>query len=212
MANTNANNTNAKFNVTFGVLSHDAVPGNAAVLVNECKKRIDGELQSVTEFLAVEGVKSTKETDLIIPVLAVMLADTRERAGFASEFKVVVLNGEKTDSKIRAKSLFSKFLRSNVVYKSNTQGELTKALVLDEGLKLSGTSLKVSEKQPIFEAKGNELRVIMHQTAEAVCKQATMRKDIIGKARAIYTAAYTEEVKAESKPKAVATESARATA
>lgn len=209
----NSNNTISKFNVTFGILSHDNVPANAAVLLNECKKRINGELQSVTEFLAIEGVKSTKETDLIVPVLAVMLADTRERAGFASEYKVCILDGAETDSKIRAKSLFSKYLRSNVVYKSNSEGALNKALVLDDGLRLSGTSLKVTEKQPIFAAKGNELRVIMHQTAEAVCRQATMRKDIIGKAKAIYTTAYEEAApKAEVKVAKKASEPARATA
>ena len=43
MANTN--NTNAtKFNVTFGILGIDAVPANAAVLLNECRKRINGKL------------------------------------------------------------------------------------------------------------------------------------------------------------------------
>ena len=208
-----SNTTSTKFNVTFGILSHDNVPANAAVLLNECKKRINGELQSVTEFLAIEGVKSTKETDLIVPVLAVMLADTRERAGFASEYKVCILDGAETDSKIRAKSLFSKYLRSNVVYKSNSEGALNKALVLDDGLRLSGTSLKVTEKQPIFSAKGNELRVIMHQTAQAVCRQATMRKDIIGKAKAIYTTAYEEATpKAEVKATKKESKSARATA
>lgn len=200
MGNTTNTTATVRFNVTFGIMSRDEMPANAAVLLNECKKRIDGELKSVTEFLAIEGVRSTKDTDLIIPVLSVMLADARERSGFASEFKVCILNGTETDSKIRAKSLFSKYLRGNVVYKSNSEGKLNKALVLDEGLRLSGTSLKVSDKQPIFSAKGNELRVIMHQTAEAVCKQATLRKDIIGQAKSIYTTAYTEETaKAETK-------------
>ena len=132
MANTN--NTNAtKFNVTFGIFGIDAVPANAAVLLNECRKRINGKLESVTEFMAVEGVKSTKNEDLVLPVLAVMLADARKRGGFASDFKVVVVNGENIETKLTAKSAFTKWLKGNVIYKSNSQGELNKALVLDEG-------------------------------------------------------------------------------
>ncbi len=196
---TTTTSSSAKFAVHFGIMGYDNVPANSAVLLNECKRRIDGEMQSVTEFLAIEGVASTKSTDLIIPVLAIMLADARKREGFASEYKVVILNGKEENSKITAKSLFTKYLKSNVVYKSNSAGELNKALVLDEGLKLSGTALKVSPKQPIFSAKGKELKVIMHKTAEAITKQATMRKDIIGEAKAIYTEAYkTEEKKSET--------------
>ena len=62
MAKTNGNNNQgsvAKFNVTFGVQGYDAIPGNAAVLLNERKMRIDGELKQATEFMAIEGVKST---------------------------------------------------------------------------------------------------------------------------------------------------------
>ena len=193
----------SKFNVTFGVCGYDAVPANAAVLVAEGTVYVQGndgkkERKSVVKFLAVEGVKSTKNTDVIVPLLSVMLADVRERAGFASEFKVCVLNGEKTDSKIRAKSLFTKWLKGNVIYKSNASGELTRALVLDEGLKLSGTSLKVSEKQPIFEAKGNELRVLMHQTANAIAKQATMLGNTLKQAKAIFNCAYDAQGKAKA--------------
>lgn len=204
MAQKNAN-SNTRFNVTYGILGIDNVPANAAVLLNERKMRIEGELQSVTEFLAIDGVKSTKSEDIVMPVLAVMLADLREREGFASEFKVVMLNGTETDSRIRAKSYFTKYLKGNVIYKSNSEGNLNKAVVLDEGLRLSGTCIKPTAKQPIFTAKGNDLRVIMHQTALAFVKQASMFSGIISKARAIFECAYTEEQKPAEK-KATKTE------
>lgn len=188
MANTN--NTNAtKFNVTFGIFGIDAVPANAAVLLNECRKRINGKLESVTEFMAVEGVKSTKNEDLVLPVLAVMLADARKRGGFASDFKVVVVNGENIETKLTAKSAFTKWLNGNVIYKSNSQGELNKALVL-EGIHLRNTALRVTEKQPLFSAKGDSQRVLLFQTAKAITKQATMFKDIMGEAKSIFNAAY----------------------
>ncbi len=198
MAKNNANTT-AKFNVTYGILGHDNVPANAAVLLNERKMRIEGDLVSATEFLAIDGVKSTKAEDIVMPVLAVMLADLREREGFANEFKVVVVDGAETDSRIRAKSYFTKYLKGNVIYKSNSEGNLNKAVVLDEGLRLSGTCIKPTNKQPIFTAKGNDLRVIMHQTALAFIKQASMFTGIVSKARAIFETAYIEEQKVAPK-------------
>lgn len=202
MAKTNSNNQQSsatKFNVTFGVRGYDAIPANAAVLLNERKMRIDGELRQVTEFMAIEGVKSTKTTDLLVPVLAVMLADARTRGGFASDFKIVAVGSQKVETKLTAKSAFTKWLKGNVVYKSNSQGELNKALVLDEGLYLRNTALKVTEKQPIYSAKGDVLRVLMHKTAEAITQQANMFSDIIGEARSIFTATYVES-KPKSKP------------
>lgn len=199
MAKNNATNNNVKFNVTYGILGTDNVPANAAVLLNERKMRIEGDLVSATEFLAIDGVKSTKAEDIVMPVLAVMLADLREREGFANEFKVVVLNGTETDSRIRAKSYFTKYLKGNVIYKSNSNGELNKALVLDEGLCLRNTALRVTERQPIYEAKGDTLRVLLFKTAEAITKQATMFKDIVGQAKSIFNAAYTTEKPAEEK-------------
>lgn len=191
----------SQFSVSFGVMSVNDVPANAAVLLNERKMNVAGEYKNATEFLAIEGVKSTDSVDLIIPVLAVMLADVREREGFKSEYQVVILDGKEVNSKITAKSIFARFLKGNVVYKSNGKGELNKALVLDDGLRLSQTSLKITPKQPIFEAKAQELRVIMHQTAKAICKQATLKSNILGTAKSIFVSAYSESKPAQAPAK-----------
>ena len=192
MTTQNISQNVAKFNVVFGVKGYDAIPANSAVLLNERKMRIEGELKSVTEFMAVEGVKSTKTTDLVLPVLAIMLADARTRGGFASDFKVCVIGSQTVETKLTAKSAFTKWLKGNVIYKSNSQGELNKALVLDEGLYLRNTALRVTEKQPIYSAKSDVLRVLLFKTAEAITKQANMFSDIVGEARSIFTTAYTE--------------------
>jgi len=201
MTTQNLSQNVAKFNVVFGVRGYDKIPANAAVLLNERKMRIEGELKQVTEFMAVEGVKSTKTTDLVLPVLAIMLADARTRGGFASDFKVCVVGSQSVETKLTAKSAFTKWLKGNVIYKSNSQGELNKALVLDEGLFLRNTALRVSEKQPIYSAKGDVLRVLLFKTAEAITKQANMFSDIVGEARSIFTTAYTAETKEKAAPK-----------
>lgn len=183
-------NTNSTFNVTFGIKGYDAIPANAAVLVNECTKWIGGEKKKVTEFLAVSGVKSTKQTDLLMPVLAVMLADARRRGGFASDFKVVAIGSTTVETKLTAKSAYTKWLKGNCVYKSNSEGALTRALVLDEGVLLRNTALKVSEKHGLYASKGDTQRVLMHKTCEAIVAQATMFSGIVSDAKAIFNDAY----------------------
>lgn len=191
MAKTQQNtiNSNDKFTVTFGIKGVDKIPANHAVLLNECKVRGENGYVPATEFMAISGVKSTKMTDLILPVLAIMLADTRTRGGFANDYKVVVVGKEKIETKLSAKSAFTKWLKGNVIYKSNSEGALNKALVLDNGLYLRNTALKVSEKQPIYSAKGDALRVLMHKTAEAISAQATMFSDILKEAKQIFETA-----------------------
>lgn len=207
-ANNSAKQSEMKFNVTFGVYQYkqgntwrklNVIPANAAVLLNERKMRVNGEMCEAVEFMAVEGVKSTKTTDLVMPMLAVMLADARTRGGFASDFKVVTVGSKEYETKLSAKSAFTKWLKGNVLYKSNTQGELNKALVLDEGLRLRNTALRVTEKQPIYESKGDVLRVMMFKTAEAICKQASMFTDIVGTAKSIFDATYATPAKAPAK-------------
>lgn len=203
---------NSIFTVSLGVIGENILPNNAAVLTKE--RTIKGE--SKTEFIAITGVESTDGEAIIAPVLALMLADARERLSFEDNFKVVILNGTEAKSGIRAKSLFQRFLSGNVVYKTNGKGEMNKALVMDEGMRLSSTALRISAKQPIFSAKGKELKNIFTLTCKAIAKQANMCSGIVKKAASIYTEAVVEQTpKADKQAKIKAdkqAESNRATA
>ncbi len=191
MTNQKNNSAVTKFNVVFGIKGYDKIPANAAVLVNERKMRIDGEFKQVTEFMAIEGVKSTKNTDILMPLLAVMLAAMRKKLGFDTEYKVVTVGNEKLTTGINKQNTYTRWLKGNCVYKSNVQGELTRALVLDKGILLRNTNLNVKAKQAIVTAHGNTLRVLMHQTCKAIVAEATMFSDIISDAKSIFENAYT---------------------
>ena len=196
MAKTNSNT----FNVVIGTYGVDAIPANAAVVVRECKVRTSDGYKDAVEFMAVTGVKSTKPSDLVLPLLSVMVADAKRRGGFKSDYRVVVIAKQEVETKLTAKSAFTRWLNGNVLYKSNSEGKLTKGLVMDEGLKLRNTALKVTEKQPIFAATGDLLRILMHKTAEAIVDQATMVSSIIGEARSIFTLATETPEVAKPKP------------
>ena len=176
-------------NISTGIYSSatkvaNDVPANAAVLLNTHTDK-DGHVTEV-EFLAIEGVKSTKAVDIVYPVLAVMLADWRTRNAFKSEFSVAYKNGaDKVDSGIRAKSMFTKFLSGGVIYKSDSEGKLTKGVVLDEGVLLRNTALKVTDKHAITTARGNDLVSALINQSKAIVAQCSFFKAIAQTAKGI---------------------------
>lgn len=187
MAKTNATNNNAiKFNVTFGTYGTDALPANAAVLLRTARKRIDGETVEVTEFMAVEGVKRISGDGILLPLLALMVADAQERNGFAVAFKVVKVGSEEIETKLTAKSTFTRWLAGNVVYKTDSNGTLKSDLTLDDGLLLRHTALNVKKTSPLLTATGDALAALMKTTAKAIAKQANLRTSILAKAENIY--------------------------
>lgn len=191
MAKTNKSNSanEIKFNVTFGELNVNTMPANAAVLLRNAKKRIDGEMQEVTEFMAIEGVRRTSGDGILLPLLALMVADAQERNGFATAFKIVVVNGEEIETKLTAKSTFTRWLAGNVVYKTDSEGKLKNALTLDDGLLLRHTNLNVKKTSPLLTAEGDALSELLKTTAKAIAKQANLRTSILAKAENMYNAA-----------------------
>lgn len=191
MAKTNkSNSTNEiKFNVTFGELNVNTMPANAAVLLRNAKKRIDGEMKEITEFMAIEGVRRTSGDGILLPLLALMVADAQERNGFATAFKIVVVNGEEIETKLTAKSTFTRWLAGNVVYKTDSEGKLKNALTLDDGLLLRHTNLNVKKTSPLLTAEGDALSELLKTTAKAIAKQANLRTSILAKAENMYNAA-----------------------
>lgn len=187
MAKTNKiNNNEIKFNVTFGTQGVTPMPANAAVLLRNAKKRIDGEMVEVTEFMAVEGVKRISGDGILLPLLALMVADAQERNGFAVAFKVVKVGTEEIETKLTAKSTFTRWLAGNVVYKTDSNGNLKSDLTLDDGLALRHTALNVKKTSPLLTATGDALAALMKTTAKAIAKQANLRTSILAKAESIY--------------------------
>lgn len=212
MAKTN-NNSAINFNVTFGTLRRkntrgvweqlDRVPANAAVLLRECKQRVDGETLDAVEFMAVEGVRRSTKDATILPLLALYVADAQVRNGFASDFKIVVVNGSDVETKLTAKSAYTRWLGGNTIHRTNSEGEIKDDVTLDPGLLLRHTSLNVRKTSPLLTAKGDELKELLKTTAKAIAKQANMQSTIIKTAKAMYNAAV--DAKAET-PETDATE------
>ena len=148
-------------NFSFGILGVNPIPANSAVLVKATTKQ--------TNFVAFHGVRSTKPYDIILPILTALLGEYFSATRFVDEYGKV--NEEK--SGINALKPFAKFLSGSIIYKSDSNGQLTKGLVLDEGLKLSQTALRINDKQLITTASGSILKSAIYNQVKAIVDQCT---------------------------------------
>lgn len=148
-------------NFSFGVIGVNPIPANSAVLVKATTKQ--------TNFVAFHGVRSTKPYDIILPILTSLLGEYFSATRFVDEYGKV--NEEK--SGINALKPFTKFLSGSIIYKSDSNGQLTKGLILDEGLKLSQTALRISDKQLITTASGSMLKSAIYNQVRAIVDQCT---------------------------------------
>lgn len=175
-------------------------PANAAVLVKERETLAGG---NVIEALIVEGVKNTKPITLVKHLLVTMLADFKWRAKFDADHKEVKDEAGKTvtsDSGVRARNLFTKFLGCSVICKTDAEGSLSYALQCDKGVTLRNTALAVRKTHAVALATdANTLRACIHNQASAIVAQCTQFSEIAKVAIAIAEQTFESESKAEKK-------------
>ena len=179
----------------------DAIPANAAVLCKSGTMWKEGEKYNIVKFIAIEGARSPKPKDIVMPLLALLVAEAKYNAGYDAEFKIVKYEGRDVDTGIRSRKSFSAWLSATEILKSNNEGECSKALEVLDGIKLSATALNIKKSdKELLGAKGELLRILMNQRALAICKQVKMRADIIKSAVEIHANSYNTktEVSAET--------------
>lgn len=190
-------------NFSFGILGVNPIPANSAVLVKATTKQ--------TNFVAFHGVRSTKPYDIVLPVLTSLLGEYFSATRFVDEYGKV--NEEK--SGINALKPFAKFLSGSIIYKSDSNGQMTKGLILDEGLKLSQTALRINDKQLITTASGSVLKSAIYNQVKAIVDQCTPFSAIdseISDVNAKIAEAETAKAKDAKKAKTETTKTATATA
>lgn len=190
-------------NFSFGILGVNPIPANSAVLVKATTKQ--------TNFVAFHGVRSTKPYDIVLPVLTSLLGEYFSATRFVDEYGKV--NEEK--SGINALKPFAKFLSGSIIYKSDSNGQMTKGLILDEGLKLSQTALRINDKQLITTASGSVLKSAIYNQVKAIVDQCTPFSAIdseISDVNVKIAEAETAKAKDAKKAKTETTKTATATA
>lgn len=123
----------------------------------------------------------TKETTIVKHLLKNMLAEFNVAENFNENYKFfetgATVNGEKEKVKtgIQAKRKFSAFLRTSVIYKTDSNGKISHAVKCDDGVLLSDTALNIKPEQLVTLYKYNsaQFRSALHHTACAVLEQCS---------------------------------------
>ena len=176
---TNVRNDNN--NITIGIYEcwsekkerkyelENKLPANAAVLFKNNTLWHDGKRYKIVRFLAVEGVKNTKLTSVLKPVLIAMLAEARTRSLFANEYQIITQGNRTIETTLNVKSSFSEWLNSTKIGKTNTKGELNIFFETQDSKKLFQTlpTIKMSDKE-LLDATDDLLRELIYERSIAI--------------------------------------------
>lgn len=185
----NNNVANVEYAITTGNTLTSRIPANCAVLLKPKKDSYD--------FVAF-ACKGTKQEEIINAVLCGLVGEIRNALSFEAEFAYIRDGKEEIETKLKAAKFFVPYLnKSNVIWKTNKDGEINKAIVVDCGT-LKQTALYITDKSPLCTATGKRLKALMYTTCKAIVKQATMYKDIVKSAQGVYQIVTEKEEKAKA--------------
>ena len=170
-ANTNTN-TNATINVTTinvknTQLNDLRVSANSVLLLQQTTSATNNVF---IKGVAISGLKNTEAMTIIKHLLTAICAEYRVRNNFNNEFSTLKINGKDEQTGLTAKSLFARYLNTNVIYRSDSNGKIANAIEI-AGQTLKDTALKVTNKHLIATCNRNDLRAVIHHQAKAVLAQ-----------------------------------------
>jgi len=162
--NESVNNINFENNAVVLLLQNVASNGNVTIKV-----------------LQFTGCSDTKPTTIVKHLLKSLLAEFNVAEDFNDRYRMfktgVTVNGveEEVRTGIQAKRKFSPFLRTSVIYKTDSNGKLTHAVKCDNGVLLSDTALNIRKEQLVtmYEYNSAQFRSALHHTATAVLEQCS---------------------------------------
>ena len=162
---------------------------NSAILVLDSVSKTGNRTVKVLSF---PNCKDTKPETIIKTVLSGMIAEFKVCAGFDSEFMFFETGLVSKDSSgkeireivrtgIKAKHLFTPFLNSGVILKTDSKGKVTHKISCSEGVLLKDTALNIKQEQlvTLFEYNSKQFRSALHHTAKAILKQCEFTKLIV---------------------------------
>lgn len=140
--------------------NHKFTPNSIVLLKQSFRDNSDGSVDVNTKFVEVCNVPNTKNLTIIESMLRFVLAETKLGEKFKAEF---------TETGLELKKVLSQFFSSNVIYRTNSEGIISKAITSELPLKYTG--LNVRTKHNIMNCKPEFLDKALKQHAKAVYLQ-----------------------------------------
>lgn len=178
-------------------------PANSVVLLKYTEREnANGTIDTTIKFVAVDGVKDTKQITSVKVLLSALIAEYKTIQEFNKEFATIKdENGQVITDKsgIQAKRIISPFLSGNTIYKTDSNGTLSGALECEKGVKLRDTALNIRNNQAVTTATGANLKAAIHNQANAIVKQSNYLTTIDEMKNAILAELAEEKAKKQKK-------------
>lgn len=133
-----------------------------------------GEVTTNVRFIEVCKVEKTDALTIVQSLLKFCIAEY---------FVCNDLEKDFADTNIKQKKLFNQFLSGNTIYRTNSEGKVSNALVSE--VPFSQTALKVKDYHTITLCKKENLKAAIYQHSKAILSQCKYLRMIIDKAETL---------------------------
>lgn len=133
-----------------------------------------GEVTTNVRFIEVCKVEKTDALAIVQSLLKYCIAEY---------FVCNDLEKDFADTNIKQKKLFNQFLSGNTIYRTNSEGKVSNALVSE--VPFSQTALKVKDYHTITLCKKENLKAAIYQHSKAILAQCKYLRTIIEKAETL---------------------------
>ena len=133
-----------------------------------------GAVTTNVRFIEVCKVEKTDALSIIQSLLRYCIAEFKVCKGLEQDF---------ADTKIKQKKIFSQFLGGKIIYRTNSEGKISNALVSE--VPLRQTALNVKDYHTITTCKKENRKAAIYQHSKAIEAQCTFLESIVKVADAI---------------------------
>ncbi len=154
-----------------------------------------GEVTTNVRFIEVCQVEKTDALTIVQSLLKFCIAEYFVCRDLEKDF---------ADTNIKQRKLFNQFLSGNTIYRTNSEGKVSNALVSE--VPFSQTALKVKDYHTITMCKKENLKAAIYQHSKAILSQCEYLRMIVKKAETLdATQSATTEKATQTKRKTATT-------
>lgn len=121
-----------------------------------------GEVETTINYIEICELKDTKDLTAIQELLKMCVAEFRVAKGFESDYK---------ETGITQKRMIQPFLNTNVIFKTDSCGKISKAVISE--IPLNKTALNVKLNHNIMKCETKNLKAAIYQHSKAVLAQCS---------------------------------------
>jgi hypothetical protein len=121
-----------------------------------------GSIDTTVNYIEVCELKDTKELTIVENLLRYCLAEFKVSKGFENDYK---------DTNIKQRRILQPFLNTNVLFRTDSEGKISRALVSE--VNFNKTALNVKINHTIVKCESKNLKAAIFQHSKAILAQCS---------------------------------------